>query len=56
VYVVVKTNPLTSNWCGGEEFIPKAGEVFSFDNRIEHSVYNEGDDDRVTLMAAVRCD
>ena len=56
VYVVIKTNPNVSQWVDGESFVPEAGQVFAYDNRMLHAVYNEGDDDRMTLMCAVRCD
>ena len=56
VYVVIKTNPNAINWCAGESYIPNAGDVFTFDNLKEHAVYNEGDDDRITMMTAIRCE
>jgi hypothetical protein len=56
VYVVIKTNPKVSQWVDGESFVPDAGAVFAYDNRRMHAVYNEGDDDRITLMCAIRCD
>jgi hypothetical protein len=56
VYVVVKTNPNVSQWVDGESFVPEAGDVFSYNNLISHAVYNEGDDERITLMAAIRCE
>ena len=35
----------------------EAGQVFAYDgNGYLHAVYNEGDDDRMTLMYAIRCD
>jgi hypothetical protein len=54
VYVVVTTNDKVTNCCNGETYVPSIGECFSFDNRLPHAVFNEGDDDRWTLMAAIR--
>ena len=56
VYTVIAANPNAVNWCEGESFVPKVGDVFSFDNKKAHAVYNEGADDRMTMMAAIRCD
>src|SRR4249920_705304 len=56
VYVVIKTNPNVSQWVDGESFVPEAGQVFAYDNTRMHAVYNEGDDERITLMAAIRAD
>jgi hypothetical protein len=56
VYVAIKTNPNAVNWCEGESYVPNAGDVFTFDNLKTHSVFNEGDDDRITMMTAIRCE
>lgn len=54
VYVTIKSNPNVVNWCSGESLVFKPSEVWTFDNLKEHSVYNEGADDRITLMTAIR--
>lgn len=56
VYTVLRTTPNVVNWVEGESFVPKAGDVFAYDNLRPHAVYNEGDEDRWTMMAACRCD
>lgn len=56
VYTTIKSNPNCVNWTAGESLVMKAGECWTFDNIKEHSVYNEGDDDRITMMTAIRCD
>ena len=56
VYTVLRTNPNVVNWVEGESFVPKPGDVFAYDNLKSHAVYNEGDEDRWTMMAAFRCD
>jgi hypothetical protein len=39
--------------CGGEEFTPAPGQVFWFDHSLEHSVRNESDRDRITMVVDV---
>ena len=40
----------------GESFVPEAGNIFAYNNLIPHAVYNEGEDERITLMCALRCE
>lgn len=54
VYAVIRTNPNVVNWVDGESFVPNAGDVFAYDNTKMHAVYNEGAEDRWTMMAAFR--
>jgi hypothetical protein len=56
VYTTIKSNPNCVNWTAGESLVMKPGECWTFDNIKEHAVYNEGDDDRWTMMTAIRCD
>lgn len=56
VYTTIKSNPNCVNWTAGESLVMKPGEVWTFDNIKEHAVYNEGGDDRITMMCAIRCD
>ncbi len=56
VYSVIKSNPNAVNWTAGESLVMAPGTVWTFDNLKEHAVYNEGADDRITMMAAFRCD
>lgn len=56
VYTVIRTNPNVVNWVDGEEWIPEAGQVFAYENTRPHAVYNEGEEDRLTMMAAFRVD
>lgn len=56
VYTTIKSNPNCVNWTAGENLVMEEGSVWSFDNLKEHSVYNEGGDDRITMMCAIRCE
>lgn len=56
VYTTIKSNPNCVNWTAGESLVMKEGECWSFDNLKEHAVYNEGAEDRITMMAAIRVD
>jgi hypothetical protein len=56
VYTVIKSNPNAVNWTAGESLVMEPGTVWTFDNLKEHAVYNEGADDRITMMCAIRCD
>jgi hypothetical protein len=56
VYTVIRSNPNAVNWTAGESLVMKAGECWTFDNLKEHAVYNEGDEDRITMMTAIRTD
>lgn len=54
VYVPLQSNPLCVNYCGGDSVVMKTGEAWSFDNLVEHSVVNGGDEDRITLICCFR--
>ncbi len=63
VYVSLKSNPNCINYCGAadetqpmEPLIMAPGSVWTFDNCQIHSVVNEGAEDRITMMCAIRCD
>jgi hypothetical protein len=56
VYTVIRTNPNVVNWVDGESWAPAAGDCFAYDNTKPHAVYNEGEEDRWTMMAAFRID
>lgn len=54
VYVPLKANDKCINECGGESRVIRAGEAVIFDNLITHSVENNGDTERVTLIVCMR--
>jgi hypothetical protein len=53
-YVTIKSNPNVVNYTEDEPLVMRPGEVWTFDNLKMHSVINNGDDDRITLMMAIR--
>ncbi|WP_458763672.1 aspartyl/asparaginyl beta-hydroxylase domain-containing protein [Cupriavidus basilensis] len=56
LYVVLQSNPKCFNRVGDDVVSMQAGEVWWFDNTIEHEVINDGDDDRITLIVCTRRD
>ena len=42
--------------CDGEAVTMQTGDVWTFDNSVEHSVENPGDTDRIVLIVAMRCE
>lgn len=55
-YVSLASAPGAEFWCGKEMINPVVGDVFRFDNRLEHWVRNESGQDRVTLIVCIRTD
>lgn len=57
VYVPILANDQCVNTCGGERLVIRVGEAVSFNNLITHSVENNGDTDRITLIVCMKlCD
>ena len=56
VYVPIKANDQCVNYCGDESMVIRPGEAVEFDNLIEHSVENDGDSERITLIVCMRID
>lgn len=54
VYVPIQSSPGCINYCGGEAVNMRSGEAWSFNNLVEHSVVNDGDTDRYTLILCMR--
>jgi mannose-6-phosphate isomerase-like protein (cupin superfamily) len=42
--------------CDGETVTMSAGEVWTFDNLLEHSVENPGSEDRIVCIVSLRCE
>ena len=53
-HVALQNAPGATFYCGDEELTPEPGDVFIFNNALEHSVWNGSDSDRVTLIIDVR--
>lgn len=56
VYLPLASNPRCINTCEREAKVFAAGDVFSFDNLLEHATINEGDSERITLIISLRCE
>lgn len=54
IYVPLKSNDKCLNKCENDIVIMKPGECWSFDNLKQHSVENNGTDDRITLIICMR--
>ena len=53
-YVVLKANEQCFNHCVDETVIMRPGEAWLFNNRVIHSVDNNGDDERIALIMTMR--
>lgn len=53
-YLSLKSSPGAKFLCGEDVLEPKPGEIWRFDNRLEHSVVNESNEDRMTLIVCIR--
>lgn len=56
VYVPIRANDACVNTCEDEAVVMVAGDVWTFDNLVTHSVENRGTTDRITLIISMRCD
>lgn len=56
LYIPLQTNPQVLNRCEDEEVVMRTGDVWYFNNLVEHEVKNDGPDDRMTLIVCLRCD
>lgn len=54
LYVPLKANSRCVNFVGRESAVMHAGQVWYFDNQIDHAVENNGDTDRITLIVCLR--
>lgn len=56
VYVPLRANERCINRCLDEQIVISPGEAVSFNNLVTHSVHNNGDTERVTLIVCLRCE
>ncbi len=54
VYLPITTNDDCVNYCNGDSQVMRAGEAWTFDNLVTHSVVNGGSSDRMTLIVSMR--
>ena len=53
-YVSLKSSPGAKFCCGEDVLEPKPGEIWRFDNRLQHWVKNESNEERMTLIVCIR--
>ena len=53
-YVVLEANARCIVECDGDEQVFRVGEIFEFDNTRPHSMTNDGNDTRTTLIICLR--
>jgi hypothetical protein len=49
-YIPLKSNPWCINRCEDEVIGFRAGEIWEFNNLVEHEVRNDGPDERITVI------
>lgn len=54
VYVPLQANESCVNTCGDDVATMRAGEAWTFNNLVTHSVRNDGDTDRITLIVCMK--
>lgn len=53
-HFVITTNPEVNFYCGDEQQHMAVGEIWWFDNKIEHSVVNLGNTSRIHIVVDIR--
>lgn len=54
LYLVLRDNPWCLNHCEGDTVHMRTGDVWAFDNLREHSVSNQGQTERRTVIVSMR--
>lgn len=54
LYVPIQANPQCWNRCEDEVVVMREGDVWYFNNQVEHEVQNNGSDDRITLIICLK--
>jgi aspartyl/asparaginyl beta-hydroxylase len=54
VYVILSANDACINRYESEEYRMRTGEAWQFDNQVVHSVENNGETDRISLIITMR--
>jgi hypothetical protein len=55
-YLSLKSEPGANFHCGDEYINPRVGDIWRFDNRVEHWVENKSASERMTLIICIRSD
>jgi hypothetical protein len=53
-YVILQANDRCVNTCGDEQVVMATGDIYLFENRVLHSVRNDGDTPRIALIITMR--
>lgn len=53
-YLSLKSAQGANFHCGGEFINPRPGDIWRFDNRVEHWVENQSASERITLITCIR--
>lgn len=53
-YLSLKSGHGANFYCGDEHINPRPGDIYLFDNKIEHWVENNSDEDRITLIICIQ--
>jgi hypothetical protein len=56
VYAVLQGNPDCVNQAEDEAVVMQTGSAWAFRNTVIHGVVNNGSDDRISLIACLRCE
>ena len=56
LYIPIQTNSRVVNRVEDEQVVMEEGDCWYFDHTVVHSVENDGDDDRMTLIICLRHD
>lgn len=54
-HIILQNGPGSVFRCGDEVVCMKTGDVYWFDNSVEHEVINNSADDRLTMIVDVKC-
>lgn len=54
-HIILQNEPGSVFRCGNEAITMRTGEVWWFNNEIEHEVINNSSDDRLTLIVDIKC-
>jgi hypothetical protein len=54
-HIVLHSKPGVVFRCGDEQVYMGTGETWWFNNKLEHEVINNSDDDRIHMIVDIRC-
>lgn len=54
-HIVLKSQPGSNFRCGNETVFMNTGEIWWFNNKLEHEVVNNGSEERIHMIVDIRC-